>query len=63
MNNIGSKYKLSNFINTTIYSVVGNDLSDKIFCDIFAGTVIVARNFKKSVKKVIPNDLEYNSYV
>ena len=63
MNYIGSKYKLSDFINTTIHSVVGNDLSDKIFCDIFAGTGIVGRNFKKSVKKVIANDFEYYSYV
>jgi len=63
MNYIGSKYKLSDFINTTIHSVVGNDLSDKIFCDIFAGTGIVGRNFKNSVKKVIANDFEYYSYV
>src|SRR5574344_641973 len=63
MNYIGSKYKLSDFINKTICSVVGDDLSDKIFCDIFAGTGIVGRNFKKSVKKVIANDFEYYSYV
>ena len=63
MNYIGSKYKLLDFINTTIRSVVGNDLSDKIFCDIFAGTGIVGKNFKKSVKKVIANDFEYYSYV
>jgi len=63
MNYIGSKYKLSDFIDTNIRSVVGNDLSDKIFCDIFAGTGIVGRNFKKSVKKVIANDFEYYSYV
>jgi adenine-specific DNA-methyltransferase len=63
MNYIGSKYKLSNFIITTIRSVVGNDLSDKIFCDIFAGTGIVGRNFKRLVKKVIANDFEYYSYV
>jgi len=63
MNYIGSKYKLSDFINTTITSVVGQDLSDKIFCDIFAGTGIVGRNFKSKVKKVIANDFEYYSYV
>jgi adenine-specific DNA-methyltransferase len=63
MNYIGSKYKLSDFINTTITSVVGQDLSDKIFCDIFAGTGIVGRNFKNKVKKVIANDFEYYSYV
>jgi adenine-specific DNA-methyltransferase len=63
MNYIGSKYKLSDFINTTIISVVGQELSDKIFCDIFAGTGIVGRNFKTKVKKVIANDFEYYSFV
>ena len=38
-------------------------MSDKIFCDIFAGTGIVGRTFKTSVKKVISNDIEYYSYV
>jgi len=63
MNYIGSKYKLSEFIKKNIYSVVGNDLSNKIFCDLFAGTGIVGRNFKNDVKKVIANDFEYYSYV
>jgi len=63
MNYIGSKYKLLNFIKSTVYSVVGNDLSDKIFCDIFAGTGIVGRNFKQEVKQVISNDFEYYSFV
>jgi len=63
MNYIGSKHKLSNFIKSTVYSVVGEDLSEKIFCDIFAGTGIVGRNFKAEVKKVIANDCEYYSYV
>ncbi len=63
MNYIGSKYKLSNFIKKTVYSVVGNDLSDKIFCDIFAGTGIVGRSFKQEVKQVISNDFEYYSFV
>jgi adenine-specific DNA-methyltransferase len=43
--------------------VVGENLSDKIFCDIFAGTGIVGRTFKPEVKKVIANDCEYYSYV
>lgn len=63
MNYIGSKNKLSNFIKKTVYSVVGQDLSHKIFCDIFAGTGIVGRNFKQEVQKVISNDFEYYSYV
>lgn len=63
MNYIGSKYKLSDFISSAITSVVGEDLSDKIFCDIFAGTGIIGRKFKTKAKKVIANDLEYYSYV
>lgn len=63
MNYIGSKYRLSNFIAETINTVVGKDLSQKIFCDLFAGTGIVGRNFKSVVKQVISNDLEYYSYV
>lgn len=63
MNYIGSKHKLSSFIKSAVYSVVGEDLSDKVFCDIFAGTGIVGRNFKTEVRKVIANDMEYYSYV
>lgn len=64
MNYIGSKLKLcQNFLPETIKSVCGSDLSQKIFCDIFAGTGIVGRTFKSSVKKVISNDIEYYSYV
>lgn len=63
MNYIGSKLKLSSFIKDTVYSVVGNDLSNQVFCDIFAGTGIVGRNFKQEVKKIISNDFEYYSFV
>ncbi len=63
MNYIGSKYRLSDFIRATIQGVVGNDLKDKVFCDLFAGTGIVGRTFKPLVKKVIANDLEFYSYV
>ena len=63
MNYIGSKLKLSYFIKSTIKSVVGYDMSDKIFCDLFAGTGIIGRVFKLEVKKVIANDFEYYSYV
>ena len=52
MNYIGSKLKLCNdFLPRTITSVCGNDLSDCVFCDIFAGTGIVGRTFKSRVKK------------
>ena len=64
MNYIGSKLKLcQTFLPSTIKSVCGEDLSQKIFCDIFAGTGIVGKTFKTSVKKVISNDVEYYSYV
>jgi len=63
MNYIGSKFKLSSWIHEEVKKVVGNDLSQKVFCDIFAGTGIVGRTFKKEVKQVISNDLEHYSYV
>ena len=63
MNYIGSKFKLAPFIKEEITKVVGDDLSQKVFCDIFAGTGIVGRTFKKDVKKVISNDLEDYSFV
>ncbi|SMN00737.1 Modification methylase NlaIII [uncultured Candidatus Thioglobus sp.] len=63
MNYIGSKNKLSDFLKKSIYNVVGQDLNDKIFCDIFAGTGAVARSFKTQVKGVISNDLEFYAFV
>lgn len=63
MNYIGSKLKLSSWLDKEIRKFVGKDLSDKIFCDIFAGTGIVGRTFKSSVKSVISNDIEHYSYV
>ena len=63
MNYIGSKYKLSSFIYKSIKSVVGEDLSAKTFCDLFAGTGIIGHIFKTEVKKIISNDIEYYSYV
>jgi len=63
MNYIGSKLKLSSWIEDEVKKVVGDDLSSKVFCDMFAGTGIVGRVFKKDVKKVIANDLEHYSFV
>lgn len=64
MNYIGSKLKLcQDFLPKTIHAVCGEDLSQKVFCDIFAGTGIVGRTFKPKVKSVISNDIEYYSYV
>ncbi|MEH6764198.1 MAG: DNA adenine methylase [Aequorivita antarctica] len=63
MNYIGSKHKLSSFIFETVTETCGKDLSKKVFCDLFAGTGIVGRNFKPYVKQVIANDVEYYSFV
>ena len=63
MNYIGSKNKLSSFIFETVTKVAGSDLSQTVFCDLFAGTGIVGRTFKPHVKHVIANDVEFYSYV
>jgi len=60
---LGSKKQLIPFLENTIKNVVGNDLAKLSFCDLFAGTGIVGRHFKSSVKEVISNDLEYYAYV
>jgi adenine-specific DNA-methyltransferase len=62
MNYIGSKLKLSSWIKDEITKKVGT-LSDKVFADIFAGTGIIGRTFKKDVKQIISNDLEYYSFI
>jgi adenine-specific DNA-methyltransferase len=62
MNYIGSKQRLSQWIKEVVKQTYGNDLSEVIFADIFAGTGQVARNFKSEVKKVITNDLESYSF-
>ena len=61
MNYIGSKNKLSSFIEDAIKSIVGNDLSDKIFCDIFAGTGIIGRKFKSKPFKKLLIDIQDKS--
>ncbi len=63
INYIGSKFTLSSWIKSEIKKVVGDDLSGKVFCDMFAGTGIVGQAFKKEVKKIISNDLEQYSFV
>ncbi|PHR13728.1 MAG: modification methylase [Aequorivita sp.] len=63
MNYIGSKHKLSSFIFDTVAETCGDNLSQKTFCDLFAGTGIVGRNFKTHVKQVFANDVEYYSFV
>lgn len=62
MNYIGSKHKLSSWLKSEIDATCGG-FSDKVFCDIFAGTGAVARSVKKEVRQVIANDLEKYSYI
>jgi len=61
MNYIGSKKHLLDFIETNIKKEVGI-LKDKVFCDLFAGTGVVAEHFKSKVQKVIANDIEPYAY-
>lgn len=63
MNYIGSKQRLTDFLQTTIHNVCGDQLGNRVFCDLFAGTGAVGRSFKSKVSSVISNDLEYYSYV
>lgn len=63
MNYIGSKANLIPFIETTINEVVGEDWSQKIFCDLFAGSGAIGKAFKHKAKWVISNDIEYFSYI
>lgn len=63
MNYIGSKLSLIPFIRAAVEDCVGIDLSDRVFCDLFAGTGVVGRSFKSRVRRVISNDWEYYSYV
>ena len=63
MRYIGSKLRLIYFIQDTIQKYCGDNLKDKVFCDLFAGTGIVGRYFSPMVKKVIANDLEKYAYI
>ena len=63
MNYIGSKHRLAKFIKHSISAAIDGKLAEKVFCDLFAGTGIIGKNFKPYVKKIISNDLEYYSYV
>ena len=67
MNYIGSKFKLSSFLQTSIESTLqkahAKPLKDSIFCDIFSGTSAVGKLFKTQVKQIISNDREYYSFI
>lgn len=61
MNYIGSKHSIIDFVETSILDFTKEE--GKIFCDIFAGTGVVATRFKKAGYDVIANDMQYYSYV
>lgn len=61
MNYIGSKKSLLNFLEESIYKVVGD--SDFTFLDLFAGTGIVGQHFKSKGHIIIANDLQYYSFI
>lgn len=61
MNYIGSKLSLLDFIQNSVFEIAG--ATNNVFCDLFAGTGIVGRYFKKQGYSVIANDLQYYSYV
>lgn len=63
MNYIGSKHKLNPWILKVVSDTINKPLAELVFCDLFAGTGAVGRNFKPLVKQVIANDMEYYSYV
>lgn len=68
MNYIGSKLRLIDFIEESIYKLLkeNNDKRplDKLsFTDLFAGTGIVGYYFKKKGCKIVSNDIQYYSYV
>ncbi len=61
MNYIGSKKSLLEFLEKSIYEIVGK--KDFTFLDLFAGTGIVGQHFKSKGHKVTANDLQYYSFV
>jgi adenine-specific DNA-methyltransferase len=61
VNYIGSKRTLLPFLDRVYRSI--SDGSEKIFCDIFAGTGAVGRYFKRQGLQIISNDLQYYAYV
>lgn len=61
MNYIGSKHSILDFIESSILDFTKEE--GHTFCDIFAGTAVVALRFKMNGYDCITNDLQYYSYV
>jgi adenine-specific DNA-methyltransferase len=60
MNYIGSKYTLRPFLEQVFREI--SDGSEKVFCDIFAGTGAAGRHFKRLGLRIIANDIQYYAY-
>ena len=54
---------MTGFLLGAMRHVAGDDWSDKVFCDLFAGTGAVGNAVKPLVRKVIANDLETYSFI
>jgi len=61
MNYIGSKKSLLEFLENSIYEIVGD--KNFTFLDLFAGTGVVGQHFKSKGHSIISNDLQYYSFV
>jgi adenine-specific DNA-methyltransferase len=64
MRYIGSKALLLDNIKAVVYSLCGDveSAGNKVFCDLFSGTGVVARFFKKDYQ-IIANDMLYFPYI
>jgi len=62
MRYIGSKTKVLDFLENNILTCVDN-VRDKIFGDLFCGTAVVSKHFKKLGCKIISNDYMNFSYI
>lgn len=63
MNYIGSKFSILEYIDNTIEDFVKPRNKNMIFCDIFSGTGVVGKHFKKKGYRIISNDIQYYSYI
>ena len=55
----GSKFKLADWI----FEIIDNNCTGDSFCDIFAGTGIIAQHAIKKMQKVIVNDFLYSNEI
>lgn len=63
MNYIGSKFSILDYIDETIEDFVKPKDNNIVFCDIFSGTGVVSKYFKRKGYNIIANDIEYFSYI